>query len=308
MNDLIRRAIAAEADERPDPATVLAGLRRTRQRKPFGLVVGVASLTVAAAAAAVVIPMTIKKTESAPVAAAQPATAQNVLLVGTDDVDFADAILLARFEADGSVNAVSVPRDIAVGDTTINRLYRDDPARLVSAVEQVTGQKVDHHAAVRMAEFGKIAQVVGGVEVCLKKAAVDSITGVSFPAGKQTLEGDRALAFLRQRHGLAHGDLDRVRRHQAFLAGLAAKISKDNALALAREAGGSIRVDSGWDVLAFAQRFQGPVKIVVGTLPVGEPVTIADNVLALPADPSRAKQFVEQQFAGGAPAQDGCVD
>ncbi|SER23793.1 transcriptional attenuator, LytR family [Lentzea xinjiangensis] len=306
MNDLIRQAIAAEAEERADAGTVLAGLReRRKSRKPFGLIVGVATLTVAAAAAAVIVPTTLRKTDAAP-AGPPPAGPQNVLLIGTDDHDNTDALVLARFGGDGSVSAVSLPRDIQVGDGKLNSLFRQDPRRLTAEVERLTSVRVDHYAAVRMAEFGRISELVGGVDVCLHAATEDPLTGASFPAGRQTLSGEHALAFLRQRMGLHQGDLDRVRRHQAFLIGLAARISKDNALALAAEVGKSVRVDEGWDVLAFAQRFQGPVEIRTATLPVGDPVDTTSGQ-GLSADPAQARQFVEKQFGGEGSTQTGCV-
>jgi LCP family protein required for cell wall assembly len=310
MNDLIRQAIAAEAEERVDSRTVLAELhKRKKSRKPFGLIVGVATLTAAAAAAAVIIPATIKKTEAAP--ATQPpaaaAVAQNVLLIGTDDTGNTDALVFARFEGDGSaVSVVSLPRDVFMGTEKINGLFRDNPAKLTTAVQSLTGAKVDHYAAIRMSEFGRIAQLVGGVEVCLSAPAKDKYSGVDLPAGRQTIAGEQALAFLRQRHQLEQGDLDRARRHQVFLAGLAAKITKDNALALARGVGGSIKVDDGWDVLEFAQRFQGPLKIRAATLPVGEPAQ-RETGFGFEVDPAQAKQFVEKAFAGDVPAGDECA-
>ncbi|NKE61941.1 LytR family transcriptional regulator [Lentzea sp. PSKA42] len=307
MNDLIRQAIAAEAEERVDSRTVLAELhKRKKRRKPLGLIVGVATLTAAAAAAAVIIPTAIKKTDAAPAAPPPPASPQNVLLIGIDDNNNTDALVFARFGGDGSVNAVSLPRDIQIGNDRINALFREDPKKLTTAVERLTATKVDHYAAIKMAEFGRIAEVVGGVEVCVVAATKDLETEAFFPSGRQTLTGDQALAFLRQRKGLEMGDFDRVKRHQAFLTGLAAKITKSNALPLAREISTTIKVDAGWDVLEFAQRFQGPVKILTATLPVSDPAVVT-NGAGLVADPEQAKQFVEYQFAGKARPQDGCV-
>ncbi|MDT7782000.1 MAG: hypothetical protein QOF58_419 [Pseudonocardiales bacterium] len=309
MNDLIRSAIAAEAEERVDSRTVLAELHKRKARKPFGLIVGVATLTVAAAAAAVLIPTAIKKTDATPATnpTPAPANAQNVLLLGVDDVGNTDAIVYAHFNADGSVSVVSLPRNVRVGDEQLYGQFKADPKKLTGAVETLTGTKVDHYAAIKMSEFGRIAQVVGGVEVCLTAPAKDRNSGVDLPAGKSTIMGDQALAFLRQRMGLEMGDLDRTRRHQAFLTGLAAKITKDNALTLAREISKTIQVDAGWDVVEFAQRFQGPVKIQAATLPVEEPP--AHNGPAyLVADPGVAKTFVGNQFAGNGAVQDACVN
>ena len=299
MNDLIRSAIAAEAEERVDSRTVLAELHKRKARKPFGLIVGVATLTVAAAAAAFIVPTAIKKTDAAPATSpTAPITAQNVLLLGLDDHDFADAILYARFNEDGSVSAVSLPRDVLAGQETIKNLFREDPQRLTSAVEALTSTKVDHYAAVKMSEFGRISAAVGGVEVCLSAPANDEYSGVNLPAGKSTLQGEQALAFLRQRHRLPNGDLDRIMRQHAFLRGLAAKITKDNAVPLAREIGKSIRVDQGWDVLEFAHRFQGPVKIRATILPVGTP---KDMTGPYAVNPVGASNVVKEQFDGKLP-------
>ncbi|MFJ5991177.1 LCP family protein [Lentzea sp. NPDC092896] len=309
MNDLIRQAIAAEAEERVDSRTVLANLHKAKKRKPLGLIVGVATLTAAAAAAAVVIPTTIKKTEAAPPAVSPSAEAQNVLLIGADDVGNTDALLLARFRGDGAaVMVVSLPRDIFVDGVKLNSLFAENPAKLTAAVEKTTGVKVDHYAALRMSDFGPISQLVGGVEVCLKAAASDPITKVGFPAGKQVLQGEWALAFLRQRHGLPHGDLDRAKRQQMFLVGLASQITKDKALALARGASGSIKVDDGWDVLEFAQRFTGPMAIGVTTLPVDEPVQ-RETVFGYEVDPAKAREFVDKALdKGDNSGGDSCVN
>jgi LCP family protein required for cell wall assembly len=312
VNDLIRQAIAAEAEERVDSRIVLAELHKAKKhRKPLGLIIGVATLTAAAAAAAVIVPAAIKKTDASPATNPPPpaAVAENVLLIGTDDDSNTDALVFARFEADGSASLISLPRDIYVGPgrDKINSLYRKEPHRLADEVQRLTGAAVDHYAAIRMSEFGRVATAVGGVDVCLNAAAKDQYSGVNLPAGKQTLSGDQALAFLRQRHNLVNGDLDRTKRHQAFLAGLAAKITKDNAAALARAVSGSIQVDQGWDVLQFAARFQGAVKIRTATLPVGQTVE-RDNTFGFAPDPAQTKQFVADQFGGKGTTQDGCVN
>ena len=77
----------------------------------------------------------------------------------------------------------------------------------------------------------------------------------------QTLSGADALAFVRQRHGLPQGDLSRIRRQQVFLAATADKLLSAGTLtspsalaALVGVAQQSVVIDSGWDLLAFAQQ------------------------------------------------------
>jgi LCP family protein required for cell wall assembly len=91
-------------------------------------------------------------------------------------------------------------------------------AATLRAVRNLTGVPIDYFAEVNLAGFYDLADSLGGVEVCLKHAVYDSYSGADFPAGKQTLDAAQALAFVRQRHGLENGDLDRTHRQQAFLA------------------------------------------------------------------------------------------
>ncbi|WP_167097424.1 LCP family protein [Mycobacterium sp. DL592] len=85
------------------------------------------------------------------------------------------------------------------------------------AVRNLTGQPIDYFAEVNLAGFYDLAESLGGVEVCLNHAVHDDYSGADFPAGRQRLDAAQALAFVRQRHGLENGDLDRTHRQQAFL-------------------------------------------------------------------------------------------
>jgi hypothetical protein len=84
-------------------------------------------------------------------------------------------------------------------------------------VRDLTGQPIDYFAEVNLAGFYDLAQSLGGVRVCLNNPVYDDYSGADFPAGAQTLNAEQALAFVRQRHGLKNGDLDRTHRQQAFL-------------------------------------------------------------------------------------------
>jgi LCP family protein required for cell wall assembly len=90
-------------------------------------------------------------------------------------------------------------------------------AATLRAVRNLTGVPIDYFAEVNLAGFYDLTQSLGGVEVCLKHAVHDPYSGADFPAGRQRLDAQQALAFVRQRHGLENGDLDRTHRQQAFL-------------------------------------------------------------------------------------------
>ena len=75
----------------------------------------------------------------------------------------------------------------------------------------------------RIARLSLITDALGGVDVCLKDAVYEPLSGADFPAGWQKLDGPKALSFVRQRHDLPRGDLDRVVRQQVVMASLARK-------------------------------------------------------------------------------------
>src|SRR6201981_1181945 len=90
-------------------------------------------------------------------------------------------------------------------------------AATLRAVRSLTGVPIDYFAEINLAGFYDVAQALGGVDVCLNQAVYDAYSGADFSAGPQRLDAAQALAFVRQRHGLDNGDLDRTHRQQAFL-------------------------------------------------------------------------------------------
>lgn len=127
-------------------------------------------------------------------------------------------------------------------------------AATLRAVRSLTGVPIDYFAEVNLAGFYDLAQTLGGVEVCLNHAVHDSYSGADFPAGRQRLDASEALSFVRQRHGLDNGDLDRTHRQQAFIssvmqelqaAGTFTNIDKlKNLMAVARK---DVVLSSGWN-------------------------------------------------------------
>ena len=68
-----------------------------------------------------------------------------------------------------------------------------------------------------------MVNTLGGVEVCLPKAAKEKDSGIDLPAGRSVIKGDQALAFVRQRKGLPNGDIDRIARQQQFIGAIVRK-------------------------------------------------------------------------------------
>ncbi|MEV6385436.1 LCP family protein [Streptomyces sp. NPDC051773] len=107
----------------------------------------------------------------------------------------------------------------------LNAAYAEDgPELLVRTVEANTGLHIDHYVEIGFAGFANIVDAVGGVEIEIPKGGMkDTKSGADFEAGKQTLNGEQALAFVRTRYALAGSDLDRTKNQQKFLAALASQ-------------------------------------------------------------------------------------
>lgn len=208
-----------------------------------------------------------------------------------------DTIILVRVPNDGGrAVAVSVPRDTYVDipgfrKDKINAAYGAAKQRavkelkakgvkdggqlerqsnqagrlaLVQVVQDLMGIEIDHYAEINLYGFYLLTDAIGGIEVCLKRATKDSDSGADFKAGRQMVSAGDALAFVRQRHNLPRGDLDRIVRQQVFMAAIANRVLSTGTLAdpgklrrLTGAAQKAVVLDSGWDVLGFAQQMQG---------------------------------------------------
>ncbi|MFP1154777.1 LCP family protein [Mycobacterium sherrisii] len=127
-------------------------------------------------------------------------------------------------------------------------------AATLRAVRSLTGVPIDYFAEVNLAGFYDLAQSLGGVNVCLNHAVYDSYSGADFPAGPQRLDASEALAFVRQRHGLDNGDLDRTHRQQAFISSVMRELQDsgtfsnlDKMKSLMAVARKDVVLSAGWD-------------------------------------------------------------
>ncbi len=135
-----------------------------------------------------------------------------------------DALMLAQVSGDRqSVTIMSFPRDSWVdipgyGQAKINAAFSfGGPALTIQTVEQLTGVYIDHFAIVDFTSFTELTDLVGGVEI-------------KTSGGTVQLNGEEALAFVRERKNLPAGDFDRVRRQQAWLSAVLAKVATPEVL------------------------------------------------------------------------------
>ncbi|UIZ92611.1 LCP family protein [Corynebacterium sp. CNCTC7651] len=258
-----------------------------------------------------------------------------------------DTIMVVRIPADGSrATAVSIPRDTYVhteeyGNLKINGVYGAHAAEkreelvergmapgqqmeqqvaragqegLIQAVADLTGVEVDHFAQVGLLGFVLLTDAVGGVEVCLNEAVNEPLSGANFPAGVQTLDGAQALSFVRQRHDLPRGDLDRIVRQQAYMASLVRKMLSAGTLAnparlrdLANAAERSVTIDQGWDVMGLAQQMSGLAggNVTFTTIPVTSVNGVGDyGESIVTVDVAEVHRFMADQLAQEEDAED----
>jgi len=193
--------------------------------------------------------------------AAPPRGAQNYLLVGSDSrtgtngvgtqgvgAGFvagqrSDTVILAHLYGGDSdqVQLISFPRDsyvqipahpdpkTGVGRAAhrdkLNAAFADGgPKLLINTITQLTGLPIQHFLQIDFTGFKGMVNALGGVDVCLSRAAKEHNSQIDLSAGHHHINGDVALSFVRQRYGLPNGDIDRIKRQQYFLASLVRKL------------------------------------------------------------------------------------
>ena len=267
-----------------------------------------------------------------------------MLSAGPDDGELdTDTMILIHIPAGGQrAVAISFPRDSWVqlaGGYGMNRLnsafafahnskagqlrtqgqtdaagievQADDAGRanLIATIENLIGNtvQINEYAEINLVGFYNLSQAVGGVQVCLKAPTYDDETNAHFPAGVQTISGVQALDFVRERHGLPRGDLDRIVRQQVFLGSLANKILSANTLAnpskldsLIQAVQGSVVLSSGWDITTFAQQMSGLTSgnIQFATIPTGNNITTSGGAEVTQVSPTKVQQFVSSMVSG----------
>ncbi|GAA4002360.1 hypothetical protein GCM10022247_23930 [Allokutzneria multivorans] len=168
-----------------------------------------------------------------------------------------DTVMIAHVPADRKrVVMVSFPRDLntqipdcngwdpKTGEQTskkipgskqkLNAAYAiGGPKCLTKLIQNLSGLHINHFVAIDFQGFKAMVDAVKGVEICVSKPMKDAEIGVVIPdPGKQTINGDAALSFVRARkvEGDTTGDYGRIKRQQAFLSSLLRKAMSSQVL------------------------------------------------------------------------------
>ncbi|PZG21763.1 LCP family protein [Nonomuraea aridisoli] len=189
-------------------------------------------------------------------------SAMNVLVVGSDQRDGknakyghdiagerTDTIMLVHVSSErDNAMVVSFPRDSLV-QLPACRATKSFPGQRAhlgminesfnsggigctwKTIESLTRIHIDHYVKVDFTGFKSMVNAVGGVEVCLPEPVDDKKALLHLPAGRQTLDGEQALGYVRARYSLGDGsDIGRIQRQQMFIASMIKKILSGDTL------------------------------------------------------------------------------
>lgn len=165
----------------------------------------------------------------------------NYLIVGSDARAGlagarSDVMVIAHVPQDhGALTLIHFPRDLWVsipghGKAKLNAAYAyGQTPLLVQTMQNLLGIKIDHVAAIDFEGFKRMTDAVGGVRVKVEEPSERD--GFRFTQGMMQMDGEQALAFVRERKQLSQGDISRGERQLAFIKALTLKsLSKDTLL------------------------------------------------------------------------------
>ncbi|MCI3240965.1 LCP family protein [Streptomyces spinosisporus] len=184
------------------------------------------------------------------------ASDENVKLGGSKDTrdnpPLGDVQMLIHLSADRkSAAMVSIPRDTrvdipeckdpetgrvypAVNDIINTSLARGGAGCTLATWENLTGVYIDHWMTIDFAGVVRMADAIGGVEVCVKQnvwdhptAAVPGGSGLKMTAGTKKVKGKQALQWLRTRHAWG-SDPMRARAQHMYLNSMIRTLKKQN--------------------------------------------------------------------------------
>lgn len=240
-----------------------------------------------------------------------------------------DTMMIVHIPADGrKATLISLPRDSYVhikgqGMNRLNSAYafgynaasgsvdirRSAGANLlISTITDLTGLTINHYIQVSLLGFYEISDAIGGVPVTLchnvddthsanQAAGLSGGSGLKLSKGKHVIKGAQALEFVRQRHFLPRGDLDRVRRQQYFLTAAFRQVASVGVLLKLRSLGNAITRNIVFDPtlhlidLAHQMENLSANNITGKTIPTQAQTINGNAVLAV--SPTQVRKFVE---------------
>lgn len=206
----------------------------------------------------------------------------------------ADVIMLVRVGGGSSnIQMLSIPRDLWVdipgsSANRINAAYAIGGSRkLVETIRSNLDVEVNHYMEIDFVGFQGLIDELGGIQLDFAHPARDTMSGLDVPAGRQTLDGQMALAYARSRYYEENrdghwtyvdaNDLGRTARQQTVMRAMFSKLKSPSSITDAGAITGALakhmKVDSrlaGASVAGLVWDFRGVLTgdMSGSTLPV----------------------------------------
>jgi LCP family protein required for cell wall assembly len=176
------------------------------------------------------------------------------LILGTDLMEnrtsppLTDTMMVANLNLEtNQINLLSLPRDLYLKDykTKINSLYyysqkRNEPNFVTDAIGKLINQKIDYTVVVSLDQIKDFIDLIGGLEIEIEHGFIDEkfpredvnfnleknpkkwYKTVEFKPGPQTLNGTKALEYIRSRYSMSSegNDISRNQRQQDIIKAL----------------------------------------------------------------------------------------
>ena len=263
----------------------------------------------------------------------RPPSRTNVLILGIDNVNLADVIILGSFARDtGDVNLLHIPRDTFTrlpqhrmdSFAAVNRWVPSSGIMKLNAVRSLgreyglhfmrehlseeLGIEIHYHVEISIAAFREIVDLIGGVEIEVPRHMfyIDDCQHppviIDIPAGLHLMDGHMAEQFVRYRE-YPDADLGRINAQQQFMTQLFRQaLRRENIMrdpvGMARIAIHHVQTDIGLDLFRYIPYVGNlsPERIFTYTLP-GEERRIHGASMYVP-DGERVFEVINRMFFG----------
>jgi LCP family protein required for cell wall assembly len=238
---------------------------------------------------------------------------------GSFDTANADVILLA-VRAGENWTLLSIPRDLYVEDLCEGGRHKIGEAfrgcenisglgMVVAELERVTALDIAHAAAVDLAGFQNVVDILGGYELCTGVPLRDPKSGLDVGSGCTLADGEQTLQWLRSRHTEERidgvwrpadsvSDLTRNRRQRQFLLDMFDRVtagaSPDTMLELVNDVAPFVTIDdqmSLTDVAAWGWALRS-TGLETAEIPVAYDTTPEGASVLVPT--VEVRQFIEE--------------
>lgn len=190
-----------------------------------------------------------------------------ILIMGVDSRDNdvsgrSDTMIVATINPNNKTTSmVSIPRDTYVEGTTINKLnsaYADGgPENTINHINSLLNIKIDHYSTLNFNGLVQLVDAIGGISV-VSNIEFESSHSVKeqgnkdyhFVKGVNQLDGEKALAYSRERYNDPNGDYGRQARQSQVIQAILNKIKNLNSLSnydnLFNILGNNVKTDLTW--------------------------------------------------------------